>query len=75
MKSVLNGGSIEPGESYRVGGSDEGVRTKWLATSAHTGVTEWFWTRNAAEFWLWLIDQRVVSQQARAGVAPLARAA
>lgn len=38
---------------------------KWVATSPYTGATETFRTRGAAEFWLWLISERVESERAR----------
>lgn len=37
------------------------------AISEHNGAEETFWTRGCAEFWLWLINERVMGQANRQG--------
>lgn len=37
------------------------------AVSLHNGAEETFWTRGCAEFWLWLINERIMGQANRQG--------
>ena len=67
---------IRQGAEWRTAGSDsELVRHKWIATSPYTGISETFWTRGAAEHWIWLITELAECARARAGLAPMALAA
>ena len=62
----LPGGWIRPTESYRVAGTNE-CAFKYEAHSTHTNETLTFWSKGLAEFFVFIINDRVEGERIRLG--------